>query len=549
MGSPRYYAYYATVILSVLFVWLGWQSDPDWYWALLITTPLAGIGTWNLFQSKHALMRNYPLTALVRFISENVRPELRQYFFESNLSGRPFSREQRTLAYQRAKNIEAKLPFGTETDVYDIDYRWANHSVMPTHIDPQALRVTIGGADCTQPYNASLFNISAMSFGALSANAIRALNAGAAKGSFAHDTGEGGISSHHRENGGDIILEVGTGYFGCRDENGAFCPDHFTSMAADPQVKMIELKLSQGAKPGHGGMLPGAKVTAEIAAARGVPEGVDCISPPAHSAFSTPIEMMHFIAKLRDLSGGKPVGFKLCIGHRWEFMAICKAMIETGIKPDFIVVDGAEGGTGAAPIEFSDSLGTPLRQGLNFVQNVLVGANLRDNIKLGASGKIISAFDIAAMMSLGADWCNSARGFMFALGCVQSQSCHTNRCPVGVATQDEQRQKALDHGNKSERVYNFHRNTVKALAEFVSSIGLNSPTDLRPRHIYLREGTRSVLSADKALTWLEPGALFGTKVYSGYTEYWAAADAAKFDPQGEGLTQLQFGHGRDAIQP
>ncbi len=540
MESIRYFPYYATLVASVVFLGLGWQVDSWWYWPLLVTGPLAVIGTWNLFQPKHALMRNYPLTALIRFISERVRPELRQYFFESNLSGRPFSREQRTLVYERAKNIEAKLPFGTELDVYDIDYRWANHSVMPTHIKPEDMRVTIGGPECSQPYEASLFNISAMSFGALSANAIRALNAGAAKGGFAHDTGEGGISRYHREFGGDIILEVGTGYFGCRNDKGDFCPDAFTRTAADPQVKMIELKLSQGAKPGHGGVLPAAKVTPEIAEARGVPVGVDCISPPAHSTFSTPIEMMQFIKQLRDLSGGKPVGFKLCVGHRWEFMAICKAMIETGIKPDFIVVDGAEGGTGAAPIEYSDSLGTPLRQGLNFVQNVLVGANLRDGIKLGASGKIVSAFDMAAMMSLGADWCNSARGFMFALGCVQSQSCHTNRCPVGVATQDTRRQKAIDHGDKSERVYHFHKSTIKALAEFVSSIGLAKPADLRPRHIYLREGTRSVLSADKALTWLEPGALFGDNSYSGYTEYWAAADPTRFDPQGEGLTPIQF---------
>ncbi len=540
MGSPRYYPYYATILLSVALATFGWLVSPYWYLGLVVTLPLALLGTWNQVQPRHTLMRNYPLLAYVRFISEEVRPELRQYFFESNLSGTPFSREQRTLVYERAKNIEAKLPFGTELNVYDIDYRWMNHSITPTKIDPAGLRVQIGGPQCQQPYAASLLNISAMSFGALSANAIRALNAGAAKGGFAHDTGEGGISRYHREAGGDIILEVGTGYFGCRNAQGQFCPDTFARTAADPQVKMIELKLSQGAKPGHGGLLPAAKVSAEIAEARGVPMGVDCVSPPSHSTFSTPIEMMEFIGQLRTLSGGKPVGFKLCIGHRWEFMAICKAMIETGIKPDFIVVDGAEGGTGAAPIEFTDSLGTPLRQGLNFVQNVLVGANLRDDIKIGASGKIVSSFDMAVMMSLGADWCNSARGFMFAVGCVQSQSCHTNRCPVGVATQDERRQQAINHTDKSERVYHFHNNTIKALAEFVGAVGLNSPHDLQPRHIYLREGTRSILPADKALTWLEPGALLGADTYSGYSEYWAMADAKQFDPVGNALTPLQY---------
>lgn len=540
MFAPRYYAYYVSLILTALCWVAGAIYSPYCYWGLVISLPLALLGTWNLIQPRHNLMRNYPILAHVRFISEDLRPALRQYFFESNLSGRPFSREQRTMVYERAKNIESKLPFGTELDVYDIDYRWMNHSVMPTKIEPEDLRVTIGGPDCTQPYSASLFNVSAMSFGALSANAIRALNAGAAKGGFAHDTGEGGVSRYHREFGGDLILEVGTGYFGCRDNQGNFCPDRFVETASNPQVKMIEIKLSQGAKPGHGGMLPAAKVTAEIAAARGVPMGQDCISPSGHSAFSTPIEMMQFIAKLRDLSGGKPVGFKLCIGHRWEFMAICKAMIETGIRPDFIVVDGAEGGTGAAPTEFSDSLGTPLRQGLNFVQNVLIGANLRDGIKIGASGKIISAFDMASCMALGADWCNSARGFMMAVGCVQSQTCHTNRCPVGVATQDEGRQRALNIPNKSERVYHFHRNTIEALAEFTGAVGLKSPSNLRPRHIYLREGTRSILSADKALIWLEPGALLNGPAYSGYSEYWEAADATRFDPQGEGLPPMQF---------
>ena len=367
-----------------------------------------------------------------------------------------------------------------------------------------------------------------MSFGALSANAIRALNKGASMGHFAHDTGEGSISRYHRESGGDLIWELGTGYFGCRNNDGSFNPDMFAEQAQTDQVRMIEIKLSQGAKPGHGGVLPGAKVTPEIAETRKIAKGVDCVSPSAHSAFSTPVEMMQFIAQLRELSGGKPVGFKLCIGHPWEFMAIVKAMLKTGILPDFIVIDGAEGGTGAAPVEFSNHLGTPLRAGLQFAHNTLRGAGLRDRIKIGASGKIVSAYDMVVAMTLGADWCNSARGFMFAVGCVQSQSCHTNKCPVGVATQDKARQRGLVVADKAERVYHFHRNTLDALVELLAAAGLDHPSELRPWHFYVWGGRGSITSGIDVATWLEPGELLKGTSHQHYAVNWDLADPDSF---------------------
>ena len=382
---------------------------------LVIFIALAVVGIHDVIQQRHSVLRNYPLTAHIRFILEEIRPEIRQYFLESEKDGTPFSRDKRAIVYQRAKRALDKRPFGTQNDVYASGFEWLDHSMAPRPVVKEPFRIVIGGADCEKPYSASIFNISAMSFGALSPNAIRALNGGAKKGNFAHDTGEGGYSPYHRENGGDIIWEIGSGYFSCRNDDGTFCADKFAANATQDQIKMVELKLSQGAKPGHGGVLPGAKVSAEIAHTRGVPVGVDCISPSQHSAFSNPMEMLQFVATMRRLSGGKPAGFKLCVGHPWEFLAICKAMLETSLYPDFIVVDGKEGGTGAAPLEFSDHLGMPLREGLNFVHNALVGINARGRIKLGASGKIISAFDVARVMALGADWCNSARGFMFAL--------------------------------------------------------------------------------------------------------------------------------------
>jgi glutamate synthase domain-containing protein 2 len=432
----------------------------------------------------------------------------------------------------RAKGEAGERPFGTLLDVYRDGYEFIGHSTRPIPApDPAGFRITIGGPQCVQPYSASVFNISAMSFGALSANAIRALNYGAKAGGFYHDTGEGSISPYHREGGGDIVWELGSGYFGCRDAEGRFDPDKFAVQARTEQVRMIEIKLSQGAKPGHGGVLPSPKVTKEISDTRGVPMGRDCVSPSRHSAFSTPREMIGFISQLRELSGGKPIGFKLCLGHPWEFMGIVKAMLETGVTPDFIVVDGAEGGTGAAPTEFSDHIGAPMREGLLFVHNCLVGAGLRSEIKLGAAGKVVSAFDLASLLAIGADWCNAARGFMFALGCVQSLSCNTNRCPTGVATQDPGRQRALVVPDKAERVANFHRLTMHALADMLAAAGLEHPDELEPHHLVRRVSATEIRAFAFLHTFLAPRALVdGTCEDSSYCAWWARASADDFDP-------------------
>ena len=495
---------------------------------LAVFAALTVLGIYDLAQKRHAVLRNYPLSAHIRFILEEIRPEIRQYFLESEKDGTPFSRDKRAIVYQRAKQALDKRPFGTQNDVYSSGYEWLHHSIAPTPVSKEPFRIVVGGPDCRAPYSASIFNISAMSFGALSPNAIRALNIGAKKGNFAHDTGEGGYSPYHRENGGDLIWEIGSGYFSCRNQDGTFNAEKFAQNARSDQVKMVEIKLSQGAKPGHGGVLPGVKVTPEIAATRGVPAGVDCISPSRHSAFSTPVEMMQFIARLRELSGGKPVGFKLCIGHPWEFLAVCKAMLETSIYPDFIVVDGKEGGTGAAPLEFTDHLGMPLREGLNFAHNALVGINARDRIRLGASGKIVSAFDIARVMALGADWCNSARGFMFALGCIQSQSCHTDRCPTGVSTQDRARQRALVVPDKSERVFNFHRATIEAVAELVAATGLSHPHEFAPAHFSRRVSPHEVKSFVELYPALRPGELLDGTEDKRFSAAWRMASAAEF---------------------
>jgi glutamate synthase domain-containing protein 2 len=495
---------------------------------LAVAGGLSALGVTDLFQTRHAVLRNYPISAHLRFLLESIRPEMRQYFFEGEKDGAPFSRDKRAIVYQRAKRVLDKRPFGTQYDVYQEGYEWVRHSMAPRPLATESFRITIGGPDCAQPYDASVFNISAMSFGALSPNAIRALNKGAALGHFAHDTGEGGYSGYHRENGGDIIWEVGSGYFGCRNADGSFCREKFADSASLPQVKMVELKMSQGAKPGHGGVLPAAKVSAEIARTRGVPQGEDCISPSGHSAFSTPIEMMQFIGEMRRLSGGKPAGFKLCVGHPWEFLAICKAMLETGIYPDFIVVDGKEGGTGAAPLEFIDHLGMPLRDGLSFVHNALIGIRARERIKLGASGKIISAFDIARTMALGADWCNAARGFMFALGCIQSQSCHTDRCPTGVATQDRTRQRALVVGDKSQRVFHFHASTLHALAEFVAAAGLDHPNEFKPAHFSRRISAREIITFAELYPTLRRGELLDGSNDPRFQMAWAMASPKSF---------------------
>ena len=497
----------------------------------LIFAWLVGVGVYDLRQTKRSILRNYPVIGHMRFMMEFVRPEIRQYFIESDNEATPFSRAQRSLVYQRAKNEPDKRPFGTQLDVHAEGYEWMNHSVAPSKLSGHDFRVMVG-ADRAQPYSMSVFNISAMSFGALSANAILALNAGAKRGGFAHDTGEGSISAHHRVHGGDLIWEIGSGYFGCRNDDGSFNADKFAVNASDPQVKLIELKLSQGAKPGHGGVLPGPKVTAEIAAARGVPEGVDCVSPAAHSAFSTPVEMLQFIERLRQLSGGKPTGFKLCIGHPWEWFAMVKAMLATGITPDFIVVDGAEGGTGAAPLEFTDHVGSPLQEGLLVVHNTLRGAGLRDKIRVGCAGKVVSSFDIARLMALGADWCNSARGFMFALGCIQAQHCHTGACPTGVTTQDPLRQQSLVVPDKAERVFNFHQQTLHALQELVQAAGVNHPNEITAHHIVRRSSDNRVRSlAQSILTQLPTGALLQDSIAGLpliYRLNWPLAQAESF---------------------
>ena len=527
---PRYIALACCgfLVLLSLFTIIGFGVG---WLTMLIGLVLCAVGYYDLTQTKHAVLRNYPVIGHLRYMLEYIPPEMRQYFVESDKEAAPFSRAQRSLVYQRAKGESDKQPFGTQLDVKAPGFEWINHSMQPSVLKSHDFRITIGGEQCQQPYSASIFNISALSFGALSANAILALNKGAQQGGFAHDTGEGSISQHHAVHGGDLIWEIGSGYFGCRNNDGTFNESEFADNAKLPQVKMIEIKLSQGAKPGHGGVLPGAKVTAEIAAARGVPQGVDCISPASHSAFSTPVEMMQFIDKLRKLSGGKPTGFKLCIGHAWEWFAMVKAMLQTGITPDFIVVDGAEGGTGAAPLEFADHVGSPLQEGLLLVHNTLKGVRLRDKIKIGCAGKVISAFDIARMMALGADWCNSGRGFMFAVGCIQSQSCHTGTCPTGVTTQDPHRQLALVVPDKAQRVYQYHEATLEALKEMVQAAGLQHPQDITAYHISQRVNDSEVRLLANVVPRVKTGSLLDDNIdedHKVYKNYWHKVNADSF---------------------
>ncbi len=509
------------LILPIPIVWKGLGA--------VVFGALVILGLRDMFQTRHAVLRNYPILGHIRYFFETIRPEIRQYFVEGDDEEVPFSREARAIVYQRAKNVEDKRPFGTKMKIYESGYQWLTHSIRPKDIENTDFRVRIGGPHCKQPYDASVYNISAMSFGALSANAILALNSGAKIGGFAHDTGEGGVSRYHKQGGGDLIYEVGTGYFGCRTLDGQFDPEKFAETASLPQVKMVEIKLSQGAKPGQGGMLPAAKITAEIAEARGIPLDKDCHSPASHSAFETPIELMEFIAQLRELSGGKPVGFKLCIGHRREFMCMVKAMLETGITPDFIVVDGKEGGTGAAPLEFANHMGMPLVEGLTFAHNTLRGAGLRDLIRIGASGKLIHAFDIARTLALGADWVNSARGFMFSVGCIQAQACHTNHCPTGVATQDPVRQRALVPADKGQRVANFHRNTLKALGDMTGSAGLSHPCEFLPHHLMMREKDRDMVTGHDVYPYMPDGFLLRDEEDTyGYLKRWRRAAADSF---------------------
>ncbi len=461
-----------------------------WLWALVVFGPILVIGLYDMFQTKHSIRRLYPLFGRFRYMLESVRPEIQQYFVESDTSGTPIPREFRSLVYQRAKGDRDTRPFGTIFDVNRAGYEWMGHSMQPKHLTDMHPRVKFGGPDCLQPYMASPLNISAMSYGALSKNAIMSLNRGAKIGGFSHNTGEGSMSPYHLKHGGDIVWQIGTGYFGCRTGDGDFCPKTFKEKSAKDVVKMIEIKLSQGAKPGHGGILPAAKLTQEIAEIRDVPMGQDVASPPGHSAFSTPTELLEFVKQLRDLSGGKPVGFKFCVGKHEEFLAICKAMVQTKIMPDFITVDGGEGGTGAAPTEMTNSVGMPLRDGLIFVNNALIGFGLKEHIRIIASGKMLSAFHILRAIALGADTVNSARGMMLSLGCIQARTCNTDHCPTGIATQNPSRNKAIVVTDKSQRVANFHRETVANLVELVGAAGLNGIHELEPKHINRRiEGT------------------------------------------------------------
>ena len=532
--SPRFVALTLCLLLTLALLALGRRLDR----AALGMVPLAGVvlfggltllGVHDLVQDRHAVLRNYPISAHLRFLLEEIRPEMRQYFFESETDGLPFSRTQRAIVYQRAKMALDKRPFGTQLDVYAQGYEWLRHSIAPKPVRTEPFRITVGGPDCRQPYSASVFNISAMSFGALSANAIRALNSGAALGGFAHDTGEGGYSPYHREGGGDVIWEIGSGYFGCRRPDGGFDPDKFAAAAANPQIKMIEIKLSQGAKPGHGGVLPGGQgqrgnrrnprrrdrqglhLAREpqrlLDAARN--DGVSSRSCASSAAASRSAS-----SSASAIPGNSSGSARRC----WR----------PAIYPDFIVVDGKEGGTGAAPLEFTDHLGMPLREGLVFVRNALIGIGLRDRIRIGCSGKIVTAFDMAAAFALGADWCNSARGFMFALGCIQSLSCHTDRCPTGVATQDKTRGRALVVEDKTERVRNFHRSMLHALAELTAAAGLEHPSDFHPEHFSRRVTEREVLSFAELYPALESGELVAGARDPAWRKLWEMARADSF---------------------
>ncbi len=527
MSAKRSFIVLSIVLPIIIIVWSFIWKAALWLFVPLI--PLIVIGYLDLNQRKKTLLRLYPVIGHFRYLLEFIRPEIQQYFIESDTNGKPISREFRTLVYQRAKGTRDTRPFGTVFDVYRAGAEWLNHSLAPTDIHDKDPRVIFGEANCSQPYVASPLNISAMSYGALSKTAIMALNKGAKMDGFAHNTGEGGISPFHLKYGGDLIWQIGTGYFGCRSSEGGFSEEKFIKSAANKSVKMIEIKLSQGAKPGHGGILPGAKVTQEIAEIRGVEIGKDVISPPAHNAFSSPKGLLEFVVKLRELSDGKPVGFKLCIGYKVEFMAICKAMIETGITPDFITIDGSEGGTGAAPVELTNSVGTPLWDAVTFVNNALIGSGVRDKIRIIAAGKIISAFHMVRIMALGADTVNSARGMMFALGCIQSRHCNTDHCPTGVATQNPKRYQGLDVTDKGERVGNYHHSMIHHLIELLEVAGLESTQDIKPWHVNRRINGVDVKNYSDIYESLDKGCLLDEKsVPKDWAREWEQADSAKW---------------------
>ena len=528
MRSPIFSWLIALLVVNVLFGLLWFPI----LWLLVLTVPLLCLAIYDSFQANHAILRNYPLVGRARWFVERLRPYMQQYIIESDTGGAPISRMFRNIVYQRAKNSQDTVPFGTQLDTYEDGYEWIGHSLSANQVEDMDKdpRVTVGGPHCKQPYSASILNISAMSFGSLSKNAILALNKGAQKGGFSHNTGEGGLSPYHLEHGGDVVWQIGTGYFGCRTKDGGFDMEQFKEKSRLPSVKMIEIKLSQGAKPGHGGILPAHKNSPEIAEIRGVKPGVQVDSPPRHKAFSTPLELMSFIKTLRELSEGKPIGFKLSLGRKSEFVAICKAMKATGITPDFITVDGGEGGTGAAPLEYSNSIGFPLREALAFVDDCLMGFALREDIKIIASGKIITAFQMVKNLSLGADLCNSARGMMLALGCVQSLSCNTNRCPTGVATQDPKLSRGLVVEDKYERVYRFHKKTIHALMDILSSTGHKSVDDLNRTHIYRRVDQFSVKRYDEVFPMIGKGSLLENDLPEAFRLHVEEASAESFMP-------------------
>lgn len=526
--AMRYATFILTLVLTAAFMSAGAVTSPWWWAPLVVLIPGSVLGCWDLLQTRHSLMRNYPLAARLRWIFEEIRPEFHQYFVESDIDGRPFNRNSRTLVYERAKNTHEEKAFGTELEVYELGYEWFVHSIAPRPQVEKPFKVTVGGPGCTQPYDMALLNVSAMSFGSLSGNAIGALNKGARLGGFAHDTGEGGLTKYHLEHGGDLIWEIGSGYFGCRTKDGRFDLETYRDKAVHPAVKCISLKLSQGAKPGLGGVMPAAKVTAEVAEFRGVPAGEKCISPPYHTAFDSPRSLVEFIQSLREASGGKPTGFKLCMGRESEFLGVCKAMMELDIYPDFIIIDGSEGGTGAAPLEFEDHVGTPLTEGLHFAHNALVGCGLREHIKVGCSGKINSAFEMAKRIAQGADYCNAARAMMFALGCIQAQRCHTNTCPVGVATQDPKRSRGLVVEDKAQRVYNFQRNTVADFQKLIAALGLDNPSELEPAMLMRRVTETTSRSYAELYAYLKPGELLSGASSAHWDTIWHKASADHF---------------------
>ncbi len=528
-GLKRALVPLGAILASLLFVALAFVSL-WWLAGLVVTVPVVALGAYDALQTRWTLTRNYPVAARIRWLFYDLRPYLRAYVIEGDLEGKPYSVEARNLVYARARGEIDVHPFGTELDTDSDEYEWLSHSIEPSDFAERHSRITIGGEQCSKAYSASVLNISAMSFGALSANAIEALNLAARDGGFYHDTGEGGISPYHLKHGGDLVWEIGSGYFGCRNSDGTFDEGLFAENATRDVVKMTEIKLSQGAKPGHGGVLPGRKVTAEIAQARKVRAGEDCVSPRAHSAFSTPVEMLEFAASMRELSGGKPVGIKLCVGQIHEVLAIMKAMIKSGILVDFIVVDGGEGGTGAAPLELSNHVGMPLTEGLITVRNALVGTGLRDKVKLAASGKVFSAAGLARNFAIGADWCNAARAFMFSIGCIQAQRCHTDTCPTGITTQDPRRQRGLVPEVHAARAARFHAKTLEALSVIVAAAGLDHPRDLMPHHLVHRVGSASARRIDHIYPFLAKNALIDAPDETPYAEWWHAADPDSFRP-------------------